>query len=109
MGGTAWLWASSESQESVDILMVDEAGQFAIANVLAVTQAAQSLVLLVDPQQLEQPTKGSHPDGVGLSALQLVLGASETMPLGAAFFSRKPGDFHLPSANSRPSCSTRTS
>ena len=36
-----------------------------LANVLAVSRAAKSIVLLGDPQQLEQPQKGSHPDGVG--------------------------------------------
>ena len=86
LGGTAWLWARPEFQESVDILLVDEAGQFALANVMAGAQAAQSLVLLGDPQQLEQPTKGSHPDGVGLSALQHILGDSETMPLERGLF-----------------------
>jgi hypothetical protein len=34
-----------------------------LANVLAVSQAAESIVLLGDPGHLEQPTQGSHPDG----------------------------------------------
>jgi superfamily I DNA and/or RNA helicase len=51
-----------------------------LANVLAVSQATDSLVLLGDPQQLEQPLKAAHPDGVGISALQYVLGDAETMP-----------------------------
>jgi uncharacterized protein len=37
-------------------------------------------VLLGDPQQLDQPEKGTHPDGVGVSALEHVLGSHETMP-----------------------------
>ena len=44
--------------------------------------AANSLVLLGDPQQLEQPQKGTHPDGVGVSALEHVLGGAATMPAG---------------------------
>ena len=51
-----------------------------LANVLGCARASSSLVLLGDPQQLEQPTKGSHPDGVGVSALQHVLGDAVTMP-----------------------------
>ena len=37
-------------------------------------------MLLGDPQQLEQPQKGSHPDGVDVSALEHVLGGAQTMP-----------------------------
>ncbi|MGE4068961.1 MAG: DEAD/DEAH box helicase, partial [Vicinamibacterales bacterium] len=61
------------------VLFVDEAGQMSLANALAVSPAAGSLVLLGDPQQLEQPQKGSHPDGVDVSALQHVIGSEKTM------------------------------
>ena len=47
----------------LDVLFVDEAGQFSLANALACAPAARSLVLLGDPQQLDQPTQGSHPPG----------------------------------------------
>lgn len=57
-----------------------------LANVLAVSQAGRSLVLLGDPQQLEQPQRGSHPDGVGVSALEHVLGAHKTMPEDCGIF-----------------------
>ena len=81
LGGTAWMWAREEFAGAVDVLVVDEAGQFSLANALAVSPAASSLVLLGDPQQLNQPQKGSHPDGVDVSALQHVLGPGvTTMP-----------------------------
>jgi uncharacterized protein len=86
LGGTAWLWSRPEFAKSVDVLFVDEAGQMSLANVLAVTQAARNVVLLGDPQQLEQPTKGTHPDGVGLSALQHMLGSRTTIPTGRGIF-----------------------
>jgi uncharacterized protein len=57
-----------------------------LANVLGVTRAATSLVLLGDPQQLEQPSKGVHPQGVDVSALQHVLDGAETMPEGRGLF-----------------------
>lgn len=79
LGGTAWLWARPEFVGSVDVLFVDEAGQMALANVLAVSRAAKNIVLLGDPQQLEQPQKGSHPQGVNASVLQHILGASQTI------------------------------
>jgi uncharacterized protein len=53
----------------LDVLIVDEAGQMSLANVLACAPAARSIVLLGDPQQLDQPTRGSHPPGAGGSAL----------------------------------------
>lgn len=80
LGGTAWLWARPELELAVDVLFVDEAGQVALANVVAVSRAAQSVVLLGDPQQLEQPIKGTHPDGVGVSALQHLLAGHPTVP-----------------------------
>lgn len=86
LGGTAWLWARSEFAQTVDVLFVDEAGQLALANAVAVSQAARSLVLLGDPRQLEQPTKGSHPDGVGVSALQHILGGAATIPANRGVF-----------------------
>lgn len=86
LGGTSWLWARESYAGAVDVLFVDEAGQLSLANVLAVSQAANSLVLLGDPQQLDQPEKASHPDGVGVSALEHVLGGHETMPAGQGIF-----------------------
>ncbi len=81
LGGTAWLWSRPEFAKSVAVLFVDEAGQMSLANALAVTRAANSLVLLGDPQQLDQPQKGTHPEGVDVSALQHVLGPKiKTMP-----------------------------
>jgi len=78
-GGTAWLWAREEFFEAVDVLFVDEAGQMSLANVLAIAQSAQSLVLLGDPRQLEQPIQGSHPEGTAVSALEHVLGGAQTI------------------------------
>lgn len=86
LGGTAWLWARDDFAEAVDVLFVDEAGQMSLANVLAVAQAAGSIVLLGDPQQLEQPKKGSHPEGVNASALQHILGEHQTIPADRGIF-----------------------
>lgn len=79
IGGTAWLWSRGEMAGSVDVLFVDEAGQMSLANVLAMSPAARSIVLLGDPQQLEQPRKGSHPDGVSVSALDHMLAGHATI------------------------------
>jgi predicted RecB family nuclease len=80
VGGTAWVWPREELAGAIDVLFVDEAGQMSLANVLACAQAARNLVLLGDPQQLEQPQKASHPVGSELSALEYLLEGHETMP-----------------------------
>jgi predicted RecB family nuclease len=78
-GGTAWLWARIEMADTVDVLFIDEAGQMSLANVLAVAQAAKSLVLLGDPQQLDQPRKGVHPPGADGSAFDHLLQGRATV------------------------------
>ena len=77
--GTAWLWAREEMASTVDVLVIDEAGQMSLANTLAVCQAAGSLVLLGDPRQLDQPIQGVHPPGADVSALGHLLGESATV------------------------------
>lgn len=87
VAGTVWLWAPESSADVVDVLVVDEAAQMSLANVLAASQAAKSLVLLGDPQQLDQPLKGSHPDGAAVSSLEHLL------PNGAKTISPEQGLF----------------
>jgi uncharacterized protein len=77
--GTPWLWASSRMVDAVDVLFVDEAGQISLANVVAISRATDSLVLLGDPQQLDQPMQGTHPPGADRSALAHVLAGQATM------------------------------
>jgi uncharacterized protein len=86
VGGTAWCWARPDFEQSVDVLIVDEAGQMSLANVLATAQAARSLVLLGDPQQLEQPLQSSHPEGSEVSALYHVLNGEATIPPDKGLF-----------------------
>ena len=86
LGGTAWLWSKPEFAASVDVLVVDEAGQMALGNVLAVAAAGSNLVMLGDPQQLEQPLKSSHPEGSDVAALKHWIGESSTMPDDAGLF-----------------------
>jgi predicted RecB family nuclease len=85
VGGTSWLWSPETAFEAVDVLFIDEAGQMALADVLAVSQAAKRLVLLGDPQQLERPLKGSHPEGAEKSALEHLLNGRKTIPADMGF------------------------
>lgn len=77
VGGTAWLWAHPEAIGRLDVLVIDEAGQMALAQALAAARAARNLVLLGDPQQLEQPTRGAHEDGADVAALVHLLGPEQ--------------------------------
>ncbi len=84
--GTPWLFAREELTGAYDLLFVDEAGQIALADALAVSTAAKSIVLLGDPLQLAQVSQGTHPVGTDLSILEHVLGQNETVPLGRGIF-----------------------
>jgi predicted RecB family nuclease len=86
VGGTSWLWTRPEYFEAVDALFIDEAGQMALADVVAVGQAARNLVLIGDPQQLERPVKGSHPAGAEKSALEHLIGGHKTIPAALGMF-----------------------
>jgi predicted RecB family nuclease len=77
--GSTWLWAREEMANSVDVLFVDEAGQMSLANVIAASPSATSIVLLGDPQQLDQPQKGVHPPGADVSALGHLLNGRSTI------------------------------
>ena len=80
VGGTTWLWAREDMIESVDVLFIDEAGQMSLADALAASLSAMNLVLLGDPQQLDQPLQGVHPPGAERSALAHVLYGERVMP-----------------------------
>jgi predicted RecB family nuclease len=86
IGGTSFFWARQNVESLVDVLFVDEAAQMSLANVIASSQGARSLVLIGDPQQLEQPLKGTHPEGTDQSSLDHVLGASETIAADHGLF-----------------------
>ena len=85
-GGTGWMWARQEFANSVDTLIIDEAGQMSLANALAIAGVARNLILLGDPQQLAQPSQAAHPPGAGVSVLDHVLGGKATMPDDAGLF-----------------------
>jgi predicted RecB family nuclease len=81
VGGTVFAWSRTELRGKVDVLVVDEAGQVSLANVLAASPAAPNLILFGDPAQLEQPQRGVHPEGADVSGLQWLIGEERlTMP-----------------------------
>ena len=77
IAGTSFLFAREEVK--VDTLFIDEGGQFALADAVAVGTAAKNLILLGDPNQLPQVSQGSHPPGANASVASHLLGEDETV------------------------------
>jgi predicted RecB family nuclease len=80
LAGTSFLFSREELDQHVDTLFIDEGGQFALADAMAVGTATRNLVLLGDPNQLPQVSQGAHPPGANASVLSHLLGENETVP-----------------------------
>jgi predicted RecB family nuclease len=92
--GTAWLFSDPKMEQTLDYLFIDEAGQVSLANAIAVSTAARNVVLLGDPLQLAQVSQGSHPDGVGASVLEHLLGKDATVPRDHGVFLEQTWRMH---------------
>lgn len=88
IGGTVWDLShpGRVPRASLDLLVIDEAGQFSLASTIAVSVAAQRLLLLGDPQQLPQVSQGTHPEPVDTSALGWVMDGVAVVPDDRGFF-----------------------
>lgn len=88
IGGTAWDFSNEGrfARKSLDLLVIDEAGQFSLAPTIAASVAATRLLLLGDQQQLPQVSQGSHPEPVDQAALSWLLDSRETMPEALGYF-----------------------
>lgn len=94
VAGTAWLFSRAGMERSLDYLFIDEAGQIALADALAVGTAARNLVLLGDPLQLAQVSTGSHPAGAQQSVLEHLLGPHATIPEHKGLFLEESRRMH---------------
>ena len=88
LGGTAWDFsnASKVPRNVLDLLVIDEAGQFSLANTIAVSTSARRLLLLGDPQQLPQVSQGLHPEPVDESALGWLTDGHDVLPETLGYF-----------------------
>lgn len=88
VGGTVYDFAKTDSflPGSLDLLVIDEAGQFSLANTISASTVASRMLLLGDPQQLPQVTQGTHPEPVDGSALGWLIGEQSVMPSEFGFF-----------------------
>jgi len=96
IGGTAWDFTNLNRVQpgQLDLLVIEEAGQFALANTLAVSTATQRLLLLGDPQQLPQVSQGTHPEPVDGSALGWLNQGHATLPPDRGYFLEKSWRMH---------------
>lgn len=88
IGGTAWDFANTArvARRSLDLLVIDEAGQFSLAATIAASMAAQNLLLLGDPQQLPQVSQGTHPEPIDGSALGYLTAGHDVLPTELGYF-----------------------
>ncbi|WP_166139844.1 TM0106 family RecB-like putative nuclease [Nocardioides ochotonae] len=88
VGGTAWDFANGNTipRGRIDLLIIDEAGQFSLAPTLAASVAAERLLLLGDPQQLPQVSQGTHAEPVDESALGWLMDGHDTLPAELGYF-----------------------
>ena len=86
IAGTAWLFADAEMDQQLDYIFVDEAGQVALANLVAMGTSAKNIVLLGDQMQLGQPIQGVHPGRSGESSLEYLLNGMATIPAERGIF-----------------------
>ena len=86
VGGTAWLFSRDELEGAFDYLFVDEAGQVSLANLVAMSNAADNLVLIGDPRQLPQVLQGAHPHPANLSCLDWMLGEGRNVDPARGIF-----------------------
>jgi superfamily I DNA and/or RNA helicase len=88
LGGTAWTFSHPDllAAGQLDLLVVDEAGQFSLAATMAASIAAKRLLLLGDPQQLPQVSQATHADAVDESALGWLMQGHDTLPAEFGYF-----------------------
>ena len=87
VGGTIWSFsAPSVRLHELDLMVIDEAGQFALANALVALSVARCGLLLGDPQQLPQVSQAAHPEPVQVSVLGHILGDHATIPPNLGYF-----------------------
>ena len=88
LGGTAWDLTNTRRVDrgQLDLVVVDEAGQFSLAKTLACSVAGARLLLLGDPQQLAQVSQGTHPDPVDASALGWLIADEPVLPAELGYF-----------------------
>jgi predicted RecB family nuclease len=96
LGGTAWTFSNPTAvpRETLDVLVIDEAGQFSLASTIASAVSAKRVLLLGDPQQLPQVSQGAHPEPVDESALGWLSEGHDVLPAEFGYFLERSWRMH---------------
>lgn len=85
LGGTVYTlvkdsYDAPPEEAPFDWLVIDEAGQVSLSNLLYMSRVARNILLVGDQQQLSQPNRAAHPEDSGLSCLDYVMADQAVVP-----------------------------
>jgi uncharacterized protein len=81
LGGTIYtLVGRNYDGAPFDLLVIDEAGQVPVSNLLVLARVARNVLLVGDQQQLSQPNRAAHPGDSGLSCIDYVMQDHAVVP-----------------------------
>ena len=83
-----------ELTDKFDVLVIDEAGQMSMANLMVMARCTKSIILVGDQQQLSQPSQAKHNWGAGLSTLEYWLDEQKVVPNDLGIFLTKSWRMH---------------
>ena len=87
LGGTIFTFVKEAYDDApFDLLVIDEAGQVSLSNLLYLSRIARNILLVGDQQQLSQPNRAKHPDDSGLSCLDYVMAKEPVVPKDRGVF-----------------------
>ncbi len=87
LGATVYTLVKEKyDDQPFDFLVVDEAGQVPLSNLLYMSQCARNILLVGDQQQLSQPARASHPNESGLSCLDFIMSGNNVVPSDKGIF-----------------------
>ena len=87
LGGTVYTLVKEAYDEApFDLLVIDEAGQVSLSNLLYMSRVARNILLVGDQQQLSQPNRAKHPGESGMSCLDYVMEEHAVVPADRGVF-----------------------
>ena len=87
LGGTIYTFVKEAYDNApFDLLVIDEAGQVSLSNLLYLSRVARNILLVGDQQQLSQPNRAAHPEDSGLSCLDYVMANEPVVPKDRGVF-----------------------
>ncbi|MEB3330993.1 MAG: AAA domain-containing protein, partial [Synechococcaceae cyanobacterium] len=87
LGGTVYTLVKDRYDDTpFDLLVIDEAGQVSLSNLLYMSRVARNILLVGDQQQLSQPNRAAHPGESGLSCIDYVMQNHAVVPADRGVF-----------------------